>query len=179
MTSTNAMDQAFEEFEKECAGNREMRRAMIQKLHDVAMKMEIHPEFEKAMTLQAKLMIPKTIDDLLKSDENASLQKLKLKLARKDAETNGAVGTAVVELLKMVHVNEHQQGAVAAKPDSQQITDTIEAKCKVLSEGDEKAKKALAISEGELTKCEGGPTSDAGAEKAAAVAIDEDEAEKE
>lgn len=111
-----SIDQAFEEVEAVFGQNRVIRHEQIQNLREAANnpEMKISP-FDKAMVIQSKLMIIKTLDDLLKSDEEVSLKKLKMKLARKDSETNGMVGQTIVALLKNIRAtgeNNDTKGSV-------------------------------------------------------------------
>ena len=99
--ASDSLDEAFKELEETCGNNRVIRREMINQLRAQIPKMMIG-EFDKPMMIQAKLMIAKTLDDLLKSDDEVSVRNLKLKLARKDSETNGMVGETVTRLLRSI-----------------------------------------------------------------------------
>ena len=99
--ASDSLDEAFKELEETCGNNRVIRREMINQLRTQIPKMMIG-EFDKPMMIQAKLMIAKTLDDLLKSDDEVSVRNLKLKLARKDSETNGMVGETVTRLLRSI-----------------------------------------------------------------------------
>ena len=91
------IDQAMAELDSIWAESREIRREQIKNLREVCNnpEMKISP-YDKAMMIQSKLAIINTIDSLLKSDENNSLQKAKMYLARKDSETNGQVGSTII-----------------------------------------------------------------------------------
>ena len=161
-TSKTDLDLAFEELEKDYAYNRVIRKEMINNLRQFAAKTKID-EYDKPMAVQAKLMIFKTLDDIVKSDEDVSMKKVKFRLARKDSETNGAIGTAIINLLKQVRAtgNTVDGDAAIANADNISSIDAIEARARQLvEEGDEKVKKALDISDGELLECAATPSTD-------------------
>lgn len=150
--SKTAIDEAFEEFESECGGNKEIRKQLITKLVSAAQQMEI-TAFDKPMAIQSKLMISKTIDDLLKSNEDLSLKKLKMRLARKDSETNGMVGQTVVALLKSIRATGEQPGDQSSQIDHNAVMAELKSK-----QGEHK--EELKISDGELEACGTSPTTD-------------------
>ena len=145
-----ALDAAFEEVESVFSENRVIRREMINQLRKQVTKMEIS-EYDKPMMIQAKLMIGKTLDDLLKSDEDVSVKKLKMKLARKDSETNGMVGQTIVNLLKNIRVN----GEPSDNNESVSRDNVMEELQK-----QQESNKELAISDGEVEECGSTPSTD-------------------
>lgn len=159
--SKTAIDEAFEEFESECGGNKEIRKQLITKLVSAAQQMEI-TAYDKPMAIQSKLMISKTIDDLLKSNEDLSLKKLKMRLARKDSETNGMVGQTVVALLKSIRATGEQSGGQSSQIDHNAAMTELKAK-------QDEHKEELKISDGELEACGSSPTTDGNAESIKAV----------
>lgn len=176
------IDQAMAELDSIWAESREIRREQIKNLREVCNnpEMKISP-YDKAMMIQSKLAIINTIDSLLKSDENNSLQKAKMYLARKDSETNGQVGSTIIELLKMVRVNEKNNNIGGASVDSTAVTDELTAKVKELAEkGTDEDRQAVTISDGELQACDGGPSTEGTAESAAKAAAkaDKDDGEE-
>ena len=103
--------------------------------------------------VEAKLMIFKTLDDLLKSNEDLSLKKLKMRLARKDSETNGMVGQTVVALLKSIRATGEQPGDQSSQIDHNAVMAELKSK-----QGEHK--EELKISDGELEACGTSPTTD-------------------
>ena len=180
MNSKNELDQAFAEFEAECAHGREVRREMITMLRSQITGMKIDFEMDKAMKVQAKLMAIKTLDDIIKSDDDMSLKRLKTKLARKDSETNGVVGTAVINLLKMIRADRKDD-----EKNSGHAEEIKSAQEELLKRGEELAAstdpdiaKQVTVSQGELEECGTVPTSDAPAgtlEKLKKIDEEEDE----
>ena len=145
-----ALDAAFEEVESVFGENRVIRREMINQLRKQITKMEIS-EFDKPMMITAKLEIGKTLDSLLKSDEDVSVKKLKMKLARKDSETNGMVGQTIVNLLKNIRVNgEPSDNNESVSRDS--VMEELQKQQEV--------NKDLAISDGEIEECGATPSTD-------------------
>lgn len=158
----NELDIAFEEFESECGGSAAIRAEMINSLRQQVARgvAEIH-EGDKPMMIQAKLMIFKTLDDITKSKEDVTLKKLKMKLARKNSETNGMVGTAVVELMKQIRADRADSTRKVTEGDLAQASDDIAKREKELLEsGDPELVKAITVSDGETIECGTVPTSD-------------------
>jgi len=96
------IDQAFDELAEVCSTSHGVRKQMIDMLVGQIDKCKIS-EYDKGMMIQSKMTVLKTLDDLLKSDVDTSMRKLKMKLARKDSETNGLVGQTIANLLKSIH----------------------------------------------------------------------------
>ena len=161
--SKTAIDQAFDELDEIFGANRIVRREQIQNLRGVANnpEMKISP-YDKAMVIQSKLMIVKTLDDLMKSDEDVSLKKLKMKLARQDSATNGVVGQTIVALLKNIRATGENTGKGAEVDHNAAMTELLAKK--------EAHKEALEISDGELESCGTSPTTDGNADAVAAAA---------
>lgn len=174
MANNSELDQAFKELEEDFGFSKEARREVIRNLRSQAASVKIS-EYDKATTIMAKMSIVKTFDDLLKSDSDLTLQKLKMKLARKDSETNGMVGQTIAALLKNIRVSD--TGANANKDPTEGAQEAIEERAaKLLEEGDAKVKKALSISEGETTDCGGtSPTTSAPVTKLKPIQESEDE----
>ena len=145
------IDAAFEEVSETFGHSRTIRREMIDQLRKQVCKMEIS-EYDKPMMIQAKLMIAKTLDDLLVSDESVSVKKLKMQLARKDSETNGAVGATIVNLIKSIRATGEMF------PEDQGEVDRAAALKDLKDKQDENPN--LKISDGELEACGSMPTTD-------------------
>ena len=145
------IDAAFEEVSEAFGHSRTIRREMIDQLRKQVCKMEIS-EYDKPMMIQAKLMIAKTLDDLLVSDESVSVKKLKMQLARKDSETNGAVGATIVNLIKSIRATGEMF------PDDHGEVDRAAALKDLKDKQDENPN--LKISDGELEACGSMPTTD-------------------
>lgn len=145
------IDAAFEEVSETFGHSRTIRREMIDQLRKQVCKMEIS-EYDKPMMIQAKLMIAKTLDDLLVSDESVSVKKLKMQLARKDSETNGAVGATIVNLIKSIRATGEMF------PEDQGEVDRAAALKDLKDKQDENP--SLKISDGELEACGSMPTTD-------------------
>ena len=144
-----AVDVAFEELEETFGNSKTIRREIISQLRKQVSKLEIS-EYDKPMMIQAKLMIGKTLNDLLISDDDAAYKKLKVQLARKDSETNGVVGAAVVGILKNIRAMGMEQGNHGVDQDESM------KELKKLQESNPE----LAITEGELEECGTIPTAD-------------------
>lgn len=151
MGSKTAIDAAFDEFEQVCADNRVVRKQMIEMLQKQISKCEIS-EYDKALVITAKMSVIKTLDDLLKSDSEMSVRRLKLQLSKKDSETNGMVGQTIVSLLKSIR-------ATGDQPDgSKTQVDHGEVMAELLEK--QKDNKDLSVSAGELEQCGDAPTTD-------------------
>lgn len=145
------IDAAFEEVSETFGHSRTIRRELIDQLQKQIGKIQI-TEFDKPMMIQARLMIAKTLDDLLKSDEDVSVKKLKMQLARKDSETNGAVGATIVNLIKSIRATGEMF------PEDQGEVDRAAALKDLKDKQDENPN--LKISDGELEACGSMPTTD-------------------
>ena len=143
-------DLAFEEFEKECTDGKIVRKQMIDMLARQISKCEIS-EYDKALMITAKMGVLKTLDDLIKSSEDTSVKKLKMKLARKDSETNGMVGQTIVNLLKNIRVSGEPSDSVG-KVDRDDVT----AELQKIQEGNSE----LSITDGETEECGSTPSTD-------------------
>ena len=144
-----AIDTAFEELEETFGNSKSIRREVINQLRKQVCKIEI-TDYDKPVMIQSRMMIAKTIDDLLKSDDDAAYKKLKIQLARKDSETNGVVGAAVVGILKNIRAMGMEQGNHGVDQDESM------KELKKLQESNPE----LAITEGELEECGTVPTAD-------------------
>ena len=160
MANNSELDAAFKELEEDFGYAKEARREVIKNLRVEAAKIKFS-EFDKATVTMAKVSILKTLDDILKSDSDLTLQKLKMKLARKDSETNGLVGQTIAAMLKNMRVNDGL-GQDPSKDPTEGAMEELAERAKALeTTGDEKTKKALAISDGETQECGGLPTTSA------------------
>lgn len=147
----NEIDQAFDTFEEQYKENRGIRKEMISQLRKQISKVEINPEYDKPMLIQSKLMVLKTLDDIIKSDEDMNIKRLRLKLQRKNDESNGMVGAAVVSLLKELKLNATSEGnrgdgERALEDAKKQLEARVE---QIQAEGGDAA-KAIAVSDGEI-----------------------------
>jgi len=158
MANSSELDQAFKELEEDFGFSKEARREVIRNLRSQAASVKIS-EYDKATTIMAKMSIVKTFDDLLKSDSDLTLQKLKMKLARKDSETNGLVGQTIASMLKSIRVSDTLNAQAKVDP-TEGAMDAIKQRAEeLLKSGDKKTAKALTVTEGETTDCGGaGPT---------------------
>lgn len=149
MATKNELDKAFEDFEAECGGSREIRKEMIGQLRKQISKCDIS-EYDKPMMITAKLEILKTLDGLLNSESDISLKKLKMKLARKDSESNGVVGTAVVAMLKQIRAI-GEDGVLGAAPAQtpEQAKQALAERTQHIVEAGGKDAKAVTVLEGE------------------------------
>jgi len=171
MASKTAIDAAFEEIETEFGESRVVRKELIKNLRDVVAnpEMKISP-YDKSMMIQSKLMVIKTLDDLLKSNEDISVKKLKLQLSRSEGEQNGQVGATIVALLKSIRGN----GDPANPGEGVDRNDAV-AKLKEMQQGNAK----LAVSEGETEPCGSTPTTDGDAPVATTQTTQKEEDEDE
>lgn len=154
LDTKNDLDIAFKEFEKEISGSREIRTEMINQLRKQITVCEI-TEYDKPMMITAKLEILKTLDGLLNSESDISLKKIKMKLARKSDEANAMVGASIVQLLKNIRVNESEGDHHTTQQDLTASMEQLSNRAKEIAEhGDEKAKAAITINDGELESCD-------------------------
>lgn len=149
----NEIDEAFSELASVCDENRVIRRELINQLRSAAAEMKIDP-YDKATVITAKLLIPKTLDDLLKSDEDITLKRLKMKLSRKDSESNGNIGSAIVSLLRSIKANGEQveKGEEVNRDGAMRELKSLQE-----SNGD------LAVLDGETEACGATPSTDGAA----------------
>ena len=146
----NNLDQAFEELANECNENRVIRRELIGQLRTAASKMTIG-EFDKPSMITAKLLIPKTLDDLLKSDEDISIKRLKMKLLRNSDEVNSNIGQTIVNLLKNIRVTGEPSDTIGSV-NRDNVIEELQKK--------QEGNKDLAISDGEIEECGSLPSTD-------------------
>ena len=158
MANSSELDQAFKELEEDFGYAKEARREVIKNLRDQAAKVKVL-EFDKSSMILAKMAIISTFDSILKSDSDLTLQKLKMKLARKDSETNGMVGQTIASMLKSIRVSDTLNAQAKVDP-TEGAMDAIKQRAEeLLKSGDKKTAKALTVTEGETTDCGGaGPT---------------------
>jgi hypothetical protein len=140
----NEIDQAFDTFEEQYRENKDIRREMISQLRKQISRVEINPDVDKPMLIQSKLMVLKTLDDIIKSDEDMNIKRLRLKLQRKNDESNGMVGAAVVSLLKELKLNATSEGN---RGDGERA---LEARVEQIQAEGGDAAKAIAVSDGEI-----------------------------
>ena len=153
--SQSEFDKAFQEMEEDFSYSKKARRELIENLRDQACKIKFS-EYDKASVTLAKVAIVNAFDGLLKSDENLSLQKIKMKLARKDSETNGLVGQTIAAMLKSIRVNEMSDtGASKTDPTEGAMEAITQRAEELVKTGDKKTIKALTVSDGETTECGG------------------------
>ncbi len=151
MSSTTKIDKAFEEFEASVAEGKSVRKKMISLLEQQISKCAIN-DGDKALLITAKMSVLKTLDDLIKSDSESSVKRLKMELARKDSETNGAVGATIVNLIKSIRATGEMF------PEDQGEVDRAAALKDLKDKQDENPN--LKISDGELEACGSMPTTD-------------------
>ena len=177
MANNSELDIAFKELEEDFAFAKEARREVINNLRSQAAKVKVS-EYDKPLMVTAKMAIIKTFDDMLKSDSDLTLQKLKMKLARKDSETNGMIGATIAAMLKNMRVNEGSESQPKDPTEGAMEAITERAK-ELVSNGDDKIKKALSISDGETQECGGLPnTGGTVAPKLKPLKSDDDEEEE-
>lgn len=152
--SKNDLDLAFEEFESEVGENKVIRKELISGLRKVIAnpEMEISP-YDKSMQIQSKLMVFKTLDDLLKSAEDITIKKIKMKLSRKSDEVNGAVGATIIQLLKNIRADGEQGGG--ENNNTAEAMDLIKKRAEEINNsGDAKAAQSIKVSDGEIEECQ-------------------------
>ena len=152
MESTNSLDAAFKELEETCGSNRTIRREMIEQLRAQIPKVVQISEYDKALMITAKMSVIKTLDDLLKSDEDVSVRNLKLKLARKDSETNGMIGETVTRLLRSIRPD----GKMLNEPGQDINRGAVMDELKNMQENNPE----LAVSKEETEECGASPSVD-------------------
>lgn len=119
------LDKAFEELESVFGENRDIRNEMIAMLRKQIPKCEIS-EYDKGITMQSKMTVLKTLDDLLKSKESITVQKLKLQMSRTEQESNGQYSQAIVQLLKMVRADGHDSNNQNPPQKEEDIQEQLE-----------------------------------------------------
>lgn len=145
------IDTAFEELNETFGNAKTVRKEMIDMLRKQIVKCEIS-EYDKALMITAKMSVIKTLDDLIKSDSEVSVKRLKMQLARKDSETNGAVGATIVNLIKSIRATgemfPEEDGEVDRSAALKELKDKQETN------------PDLTVTEGELEACGSMPTTD-------------------
>ena len=101
--------------------------------------------------ITAKLLIPKTLDDLLKSDEDISIKRLKMKLLRNSDEVNSNIGQTIVNLLKNIRVTGEPSDTIGSV-NRDNVIEELQKK--------QEGNKDLAISDGEIEECGSLPSTD-------------------
>ena len=141
----NKLDEAFSELEKEFDESRPIRGQMIQLLQSQLDKCKIG-DCDKPMMITAKMDVIKTLNSLLQSNEDLSLKKVKMQLARREGESNGMIGDAVVELLKLARADRKD----VKKDDAPHVEDLKKADQELSQKA---AELDLHIAEGEMEAC--------------------------
>ena len=119
--------------------------------------------------IEVKMTMMNTLNSLLKDQEGAALQNVKIQLSKKDAENNGVMAAQIVELIKQVQVLTPSAGH-----NSLGVPNADEANAKL---NERFAEGGLDISEDELQECAGHPKNELDLESIKKdKASDEDEA---
>lgn len=141
------LDLAFEDFERETADCKVIRKEVMAQLREDVKKMRPQ-EYDKATTIMAKMSVVNTLRDMLKDIEDSSLKMVKMRMSRTEQEHNGQYSQAVIELLKMVRADD--RGGSSDKPHQtdDEVQAQIQARGKELN---------IEVSEGETQVCGGAP----------------------
>lgn len=142
------LDAVLESFEAEVSECKAIRKELVNQLREDAKRMRISPD-DKAMMVQSKLAIVNTLGSMLKDIEDSSLKAVKLRLARKEQESNGEYSKAIVEMLKMIRADgKDSRNAGIPVQSEEDIQKSIEARGKDLK---------IEITPGEIEECAGAP----------------------
>ena len=142
------LDAALESFEAEVSECKAIRKELVNQLREDAKRMRISPD-DKAMMVQSKLAIVNTLGSMLKDIEDSSLKAVKLRLARKEQESNGEYSKAIVEMLKMIRADgKDSRNSDIPVQSEEDIQKSIEARGKDLK---------IEITPGEIEECAGAP----------------------
>lgn len=106
------VDHAFREMDQIAVDSLQRRNAMIVTLQQVIEKTNIDFDKDSPRVVEVKLAAMKTLDDLLKGQENVSMAKVKLALSRVDTQTNQNVSAIAVEMLKRIQMTETESYTV-------------------------------------------------------------------
>ena len=102
---SDPMDEAIRNAARIADANHETRVELVNKLKKFADSMEIDWEKDKAGMIEAKLLLIDKINSLMSQDEMASDRSAKLRLKKKEAETDEKSSEMVVELLRQIDNN--------------------------------------------------------------------------
>lgn len=94
--------QGFTELQEKTNASNRIRQAMVDKLKPVVDNMEIAPGNEKPTMTEAKLNVIKTMDDLLKSGEEALSSNIKILLQNKKTDNEDKHSEIVATMLKQI-----------------------------------------------------------------------------
>lgn len=139
------IDDAFKEMDQIASDSMLRRHAMIAALEEVVKKANLDFEKDTARTVEVKLAAMKTLDDLLKGQENVSMAKVKLALSRVDTKTNQNVSAIAVEMLKRIQMAE--SGNYASVNSGSYVDDDSKLEAAALAAG-------VSFKEEEITEAE-------------------------
>jgi len=94
------IDQLYSQFLTVADSLSNSRKLLLNELFKKINEIDLNPGIDSAMKIQAKLTYFKTIDDILKSEEALTINKVKIALAKKSTETESQTQADIVELLK-------------------------------------------------------------------------------
>lgn len=143
MKPKSKLDLAFEEFERETADCKVIRKEMVAQLREDVKKMR-PTEYDKAMTIQAKMSVVNTLRDMLKDVEDSSLKVVKMHMSRQEQENNGQYSQAIIQLLKMVRADGSDANHDHPAQKEEDIQNSIVKRSEDLK---------IEITEGELEEC--------------------------
>ena len=100
----SSLDLAIEQIDKTFQSTDQVRDGMINKLREIVMELQILPEEDKAIKLDAKMHVIQTLQSLLKDKESSAVTAAKVKMQKKDTESSDAARQMAIELLKSINV---------------------------------------------------------------------------
>ena len=104
--SSDRIECAFTELDSVLANTASERDSVISILKTAIGTIKLDFGTDTARVTEVKLAALKTFDDLLKSQENLSMAKVKLALSNLDTETNKNVSDIAIEILKRINMND-------------------------------------------------------------------------
>ena len=141
MDINTTLDDKFSELQSVLKLTDDKRNALIDVLMASVPNLNIDPVNDGASKLEAKLSLIKTIDDILKSKENATSTIVKLSMSRKDSDNLENISESVAEMLKRVELNKVPTGVATTNVLDESIDKDIEKICE---------EQALPITDAEL-----------------------------
>lgn len=102
----SALDLAIAQVDETFQSTSKIRDSLIGKMQLIVNALQVSPDDEDPKTLDAKMHIVETLQNLLKDKESGVVTTTKIKLQKKDTDSSDAARQMVVEMLKSINIKE-------------------------------------------------------------------------
>ena len=107
MAAKTLSDEEFIAIQAKLEAGRLDRQVMIETLKPIMSNLAIDFKQDGARTIEVKLQLVKTLDDLIKGQDTSVINEAKLQLQRVETDTNANVQEVVIQMLQKIRVNDN------------------------------------------------------------------------